>query len=61
MVGRHRLVKGGSVASLTTHTSRDSPSGALRATVMSGSTVMARPPGSTVKPLAVAATNMRTA
>ena len=35
-VGRHRLVKGGGTASLTTHTSRDSPSGALSATVVVG-------------------------
>ena len=39
IAGRHRLLKGAGAASLTTHTSRDSPSGALSATVTSGSTV----------------------
>ena len=61
MAGRHRLTCGGRLASLITHTSRDSPSGALSATAELSSTVMARPPGMATKPLAVAVTNRRTA
>ena len=43
------------------HTSRVRASGALRPTARLGTSVMARPPGITVNPSAVAAANMRTA